>query len=56
MLLNSAFSKQNPAISLEEWVLVFKVFTTATSKLRVRQCAVLLIFSTTKLHDSIVVS
>ena len=35
MLLTSAFSKENSAISLEEWVLVFKVFTLATRKLRV---------------------
>ena len=35
MLLTSAFSKQNSAISLEEWVLVFKVFTTDTRQLRV---------------------
>ena len=33
MLLTSAFSKENSAISLEEWVLVWvKVFTTATRK------------------------
>ena len=37
MLLTSAFSKQNSAISLEEWVLVFTVFTTATRRLRVNQ-------------------
>ena len=36
MLLTSAFSKQNSAISLEEWVLVLKLFTTATRKLRVK--------------------
>ena len=36
MLLTSAFSKENSAIYLEEWVLVFKVFTTATRKLRVK--------------------
>ena len=30
MLLTSAFPKEDSAISLEEWVLVFKVFTTAT--------------------------
>ena len=35
MLLTSAFSKQNSVISWEEWVLVFKLFTTASSKLRV---------------------
>ena len=35
MLLTSAFLKDNSAISLEEWVLVFKVFTTATRKLRI---------------------
>ena len=34
MLLTSAFSKENSAVSLEEWVLVFKVFTTATRKIR----------------------
>ena len=39
MPLTSAFSKENSVISLEEWVLVFKVFTTATRKLRVnRDC------------------
>ena len=38
MLLTSAFSKQNSAISLEEWVLVLKVFTTATRKLGVNVC------------------
>ena len=37
MLLTSAFSKENSAVSLEEWVLVFKVFTTATRKLRVKE-------------------
>ena len=38
MLLTSAFSKENSAISLEEWVLVWvKVFTTATRKWRVNQ-------------------
>ena len=37
MLLSSAFSKENSAISVEEWVLVFKVFTTATRKFRVKQ-------------------
>ena len=36
MLLTSAVLKQNSAISLEEWVLVFKVFTTTTRKLRVK--------------------
>ena len=36
MLLTSAFSKENSAISLEEWVLVLKVFTTATRRLRVK--------------------
>ena len=35
MLLTTAFSKENSAITLEVWVLVFKVFTTATRKLRV---------------------
>ena len=35
ILLRSAFSKQNSVISLEEWVLVLKLFTTATRKLRV---------------------
>ena len=35
MLLTSAFSKVNSAISLEEYVLVFKEFATATGKLRV---------------------
>ena len=35
MLLTSAFLKEISAVSLEEWVLVFKVFTTATNKLRV---------------------
>ena len=37
MLLTSAFLKEKPAISLEEWVLVSKVFTTAMGKLRVKQ-------------------
>ena len=32
----SAFSKENSAISLEKYVLVFKVFTTATRKLGVK--------------------
>ena len=32
-LLTSAFSKQNSVISLEDWVLVLKLFTTATGKL-----------------------
>ena len=36
MFLTSAFSKGNSAISLGEWVLVLKVFTTATRKLRVK--------------------
>ena len=36
MLLVSAFSKENSPISLKEWVLVFKVFTTATRKLGVK--------------------
>ena len=36
MLFTSAFSKQNSVISLEEWVLVFKLLTTATRKLRVK--------------------
>ena len=36
MLLTSAFSKQNSVISLEEWVLVFKLFTTTIRKLRVK--------------------
>ena len=35
MLITSAFTKENSAICLEEWVLVFKVFTTATRRLRV---------------------
>ena len=34
MLLASAFSKENSAISLEKWVLVFKMFTPATRNLR----------------------
>ena len=33
---SNTFSKENSAISLEEWVLVFKVLTTATRKLRVK--------------------
>ena len=40
-LSTSAFSKENSAISLEEWVLVFKVFTAATRKLIVKNPAVL---------------
>ena len=39
MLLISAFSKENSAISLEEFVLVFTVFTTATRTLRVKLVA-----------------
>ena len=35
MLLTSAFLKENSAVSLEECVLVFKMFTTATWKSRV---------------------
>ena len=34
MLLTSAFSKENPAISLDECVVVYKVFTTATRKVK----------------------
>ena len=37
MLLTSAFSKEYFAISLEECVLVLKVFTTAARKLRVKK-------------------
>ena len=37
MFLTSAFSKENSDISLEEWFLVFKVFTTATRKLGVNK-------------------
>ena len=33
MLLPSTFSKQNSVISFEEWVLVLKLFTTATRKI-----------------------
>ena len=36
MLLVPAFSKKNSVISLEEWVLVFKLITTATRKWRVK--------------------
>ena len=36
ILFTSAFSKLNSVISLEEWVLLFKLFTTATRKLRVK--------------------
>ena len=36
--LTSAFFKENSAIWLEEWVLVFKLFTTATRRLRVDWC------------------
>ena len=39
MLLTSALSKQNSATSLEEWVLVFKVFTTGTRKFTVKQAS-----------------
>ena len=35
MLATFAFSNQNSVISLEEWVLVFRLLTTATRKLRV---------------------
>ena len=35
MLLTSAFSQQNSAISVEQSVLVFVLFTTTTRKLRV---------------------
>ena len=47
MLLTSAFSKQNSAISLEEWVLVSKLFTTATRKLTINKqhCFSLLVIS-----------
>ena len=38
MLLASAFLKENPVISLEAWILVFQVFTTATMKLRAKVC------------------
>ena len=36
MLLTPAFWKENAVISLEERVLVFKVFTTATRESRVK--------------------
>ena len=36
LLLTSALSKQNSVISLEEWDLVLKLFTTATRKFRVK--------------------
>ena len=36
LLVTSALSKQNSAISLEEWVLVFKMFTTATRMFKVK--------------------
>ena len=36
MLLTTAFLKQNSAISLEEWLLVFMLSTTATRKLTVQ--------------------
>ena len=36
MLLTSAFSKEISGTSSDEWVLVFKVFTTATRKLTVK--------------------
>ena len=39
MLLTSAFLKENSAISFEECVLMFKVFTTATRRLRVNLTA-----------------
>ena len=35
MRLASAFSKEISAISVEEWVLVFKVFTTATRRVKI---------------------
>ena len=35
-LLTSAFLKENSAITIEECVLMFKVFTTATRKLEVK--------------------
>ena len=38
MLLTCAFSKQNSVISLEEWALVLKLFTTATRMSRVKAC------------------
>ena len=37
MLSTSVFLKENLPISLEEWILVFKVLTTKTRKLRVKQ-------------------
>ena len=36
MLLTSAFSKENSAVSIEECVLMSKVFITATRNLRVK--------------------
>ena len=39
MLFTSAFPKQNSVISLEEWVLVLQLFTTATRKFRVKALA-----------------
>ena len=36
ILLTSSFSKENSAITLEEWVLVLKVFTIAARKSRVK--------------------
>ena len=36
MLLTCVFSEENSAFPLEEWVLAFKVFTTATRKVRVK--------------------
>ena len=51
MLLTSAFLKENSAISLEECVLVFTVFTTATRKLKVNLGALVCgFFSPTSHH------
>ena len=41
MLLTSAFSKQHYVISLQEWVSVLRLFTTATRKLRVKYVSIL---------------
>ena len=50
MLLTSAFSKQNSVISLEEWVFVFKLFTIAIRKLKVKFDRVYITFTRALFH------
>ena len=56
MLLTSVFSKENSAISLEEWVLVFKVFTTATLRVKWQLNAVVFVLHKTTVHSQAGVS